>query len=197
MDGKFFFISHITPHISSSKEFFSEGGGERDGERKKFGGGKGRKRDRPSETLDLKMTPLTDEPVTSAKKEEENAFSFCLSSFSWPGVKDTYHTSQKNVFRAFYFSFSDLCYTKEGGGGDLASCWTCCSIPLLHNKTQEDKKERGALIPGFFSPPLLLSSLSSFLNFFLKNFFCCWSSRQRRRREREKTCNMLNSPNKW
>ncbi len=193
MDGKFFFISHITPHISSSKEFFSEGGGERDGERKKFGGGKGRKRDRPSETLDLKMTPLTDEPVTSAKKEEENAFSFCLSSFSWPGVKDTYHTSQKNVFRAFYFSFSDLWYTKEGGG-DLASCWTCCSIPLLHNKTQEGKKERGALIPGFFSPPL---PLSSFLNFSLKNFFCCWSSRQRRRREREKTCNMLNSPNKW
>ncbi len=29
MDGKFFFISHITPHISSPKEFFSEGGRER------------------------------------------------------------------------------------------------------------------------------------------------------------------------
>ena len=140
------------------------------------------KKDRPSETVDLKMTPLTDEPVTSSKKGRRKCF-FLLSLF-FLVARSQRHIPHvpKNVFRAFYFSFSDLCYTKEGG--DLASCWTCCSIPLLHNKTQEGKKERGALIPGFFSPPLL-SSLSSFLNFFLKNFFCWWSSRRRRKGEGE------------
>ncbi len=111
------------------------------------------------------MTPLTDEPVTSAKKEEENAFSFCLSSFSWPGVKDTYRTpSQKNVFRAFYFSFSDLCCTKEEGGSRQL-------LDLLFHPTttqQDTGRQKGERSIDSW---LLLPSSSSFFPFFLSKLF--------------------------